>query len=49
MKGTIRRWRQSHRYRTTARELRRLPPAELSALGIRPAEIDRLACLAARN
>jgi uncharacterized protein YjiS (DUF1127 family) len=47
--GTIQRWRRSRRCHATARQLRKLPPTELRALGIRPAEIDRLACLAARN
>jgi uncharacterized protein YjiS (DUF1127 family) len=44
----LRRWRQARRYRTTVRELRALPPRDLRALGIPPAEIDRLACAASR-
>lgn len=44
----IRRLREERRYRSTARQLRALPSKELSALGIPPAEIDRLACQSAR-
>jgi uncharacterized protein YjiS (DUF1127 family) len=43
MSTLFRRWRQSRTYRAIVRELRSLPPAELSALGIAPAEIERLA------
>ena len=45
----IRRWRQSRLHRATLRELRSLPPAELRALGIAPAEIERLAQEATRT
>ena len=45
----IRRWRQSRLHRATLRELRSLPPAELRALGIAPAEIERLAQEATRQ
>ena len=39
----IRDWRRVRRYRTTIDQLRALSPEELGALGIRPAEISRLA------
>jgi uncharacterized protein YjiS (DUF1127 family) len=45
----IRQWRQKRFYRTTVRELRSLPPQGLKELGIPPAEINRLACAAARS
>ena len=44
----IRCWRSERRFRSTLRELRRLTFQELSELGIRPAEIQRLAREAAR-
>jgi uncharacterized protein YjiS (DUF1127 family) len=43
MPDTFRRWRAKRRYRTTLRELRGLSERELRQLGIRPAEIGRLA------
>ena len=49
MSSTIRRWRLSRRYRDTARQLHALTPRDLSALGIPRADIDRLACAAARS
>ncbi len=48
MTETFRRWRSSRRYRTTLRELRSLSARQLSELGIRPVEIQRLAREAAR-
>jgi len=36
-------WRESRRSRAMVRELKALSPRELGALGIRPAEINRLA------
>jgi len=40
---SIRRWRQSYRYRTTLRSLRALSNDQLKALWIRPNEVSRLA------
>lgn len=48
MTETIRRWRSDRRYRTTLRELRGLSARQLRELGIRPAEIKRLAREATR-
>ena len=39
----IRNWRRTRRYRSTVQELKALSAEELQALGIRPAEIGRLA------
>ena len=39
----IRNWRRARRYRNTMQELRALSAEELKTLGIRPAEIGRLA------
>jgi uncharacterized protein YjiS (DUF1127 family) len=41
-------WRQNRRFHSTARALRALTPKQLRAHGIRPSDIDRLACQAAR-
>jgi len=41
-------WRQHRRFRSTSRALRSLTPQQLRAHGIRPSEIDHLACQAAR-
>ena len=43
MTETFRRWRSDRRYKSTLRELRGLSARQLSELGIRPAEIQRLA------
>jgi uncharacterized protein YjiS (DUF1127 family) len=43
MTEIYRRWRFDRRYRTTVRELRGLTARQLSELGIRPADIQRLA------
>jgi uncharacterized protein YjiS (DUF1127 family) len=48
MTDFYRRWLSSRRYRTTVRELRSLTVRQLSELGIRPAEINRLAREVAR-
>jgi uncharacterized protein YjiS (DUF1127 family) len=48
MTETFRRWRSDRRYRATLRELRGLTVRQLRELGIRPAEIQRLAREAAR-
>jgi uncharacterized protein YjiS (DUF1127 family) len=48
MNTAIRRWRELRRFRTTVRELQTLSPRELRDLGIRRAEITRLAARAAR-
>lgn len=48
MTGTFRRWRSDRRYRVILRELRSLTARQLSELGIRPVEIQRLAREAAR-
>ena len=48
MTETIRRWRSDRRYRMTLRELHGLTTRQLRELGIRPAEIQRLAREAAR-
>lgn len=48
MTRTIRRWRSDRRYRSTLRALRSLSARQLSELGIRPFEIQRLAREAAR-
>jgi len=45
---TIRRWRLDRRYRATVRELSSLTVGQLRELGIRPAEIHRLAFESAR-
>ena len=49
MTKAIRSWRQSRRFRATVRELKALSPRELRALGIRPADISRLALEASRS
>ena len=49
MSETFRRWRSDRQYRTTLRELRNLTARQLSELGIRPVEIQRLAREAART
>ena len=43
MHALIYRWPATHRYRVTARQLRRLSAGDLRDLWIAPAEIDRLA------
>ena len=43
MRATLREWRRRRIYRAVLRELRELPPRQLSDLGIPPAEIPRLA------
>lgn len=43
MNKAIRSWRRARRYRATVRELKALSPRQLRALGIRSAEITRLA------
>ena len=43
MTKMIRKWSHARRYRVLVRQLRSLPARELRALGIVPAEIDRLA------
>ena len=43
MTTMIRKWLRARRYRALVRQLRSLPARELRALGIAPAEIDRLA------
>jgi uncharacterized protein YjiS (DUF1127 family) len=43
MTKMIRKWSRARRYRALVRQLRSLPARELRALGIAPAEIDRLA------
>jgi uncharacterized protein YjiS (DUF1127 family) len=48
MKRKIRRWRSERRYRETLRELRAMSARQLSELGIRPLEIQRLAREVAR-
>jgi uncharacterized protein YjiS (DUF1127 family) len=48
MKSSIRDWRRARRHSAILRDLRSLPPRELSALGIRPLEIPRLAYEASR-
>jgi uncharacterized protein YjiS (DUF1127 family) len=48
MTETLRRWRSDRRYRTTLRELHGLTTRQLTELGIRPVEINRLAREAAR-
>ena len=48
MTETLRRWRSDRRYRATLRELRSLTARQLTELGIRPVEIQRLAREAAR-
>jgi uncharacterized protein YjiS (DUF1127 family) len=48
MSETFRRWRSDRRYRSTLRELNSLSARQLSELGIRPVEIQRLARAAAR-
>ena len=48
MTKALRNWRQSRRFRAMVRELKALSPRELGALGIRPAEINRLALEASR-
>lgn len=48
MSETFRRWRSDRRYRSTLRELSSLSARQLSELGIRPVEIQRLARAAAR-
>ena len=49
MTETFRRWRSDRRYRTTLRELHSLTARQLSELGIRPVEIQRLARAAANR
>jgi uncharacterized protein YjiS (DUF1127 family) len=49
MTARLRRWRALRRYRTTLRELERLPPAELARLGIPRSEFRHLACAVARS
>jgi uncharacterized protein YjiS (DUF1127 family) len=46
---TISRWRSERRYRATLRALRGLSVRELTELGIRPADIHRLARAATRR
>jgi uncharacterized protein YjiS (DUF1127 family) len=48
MTKVLRRWRSDRRYRTTLRALSTLTARQLSELGIRPVEINRLAREAAR-
>jgi uncharacterized protein YjiS (DUF1127 family) len=43
MTKILRNWRSERRYRATLRELRGLTARQLSELGIRPVEIQRLA------
>jgi uncharacterized protein YjiS (DUF1127 family) len=43
MNTLIRTWLRARRYRAALRQLTALSPADLSALGIVPMEIDRLA------
>jgi uncharacterized protein YjiS (DUF1127 family) len=43
MPQTLRRWRSDRRYRSTLRALQSLTARQLSELGIRPFEIQRLA------
>lgn len=43
MTKTLRRWRSERRYRATLRELNGLSAGQLRELGIRPAQIQRLA------
>ena len=49
MSNVFRRWHESHRYRVTMRDLHSLSMAELHALWIKPAEIDRLAWTASHT
>jgi uncharacterized protein YjiS (DUF1127 family) len=49
MSTLMQKWRVSRRYRSTRRQIRALPADELRALGIPPAQIDRLACAVARS
>lgn len=48
MTDTYRRWRSERRFRATLRALHGLTPRQLSQLGIRPHEINRLAREASR-
>jgi uncharacterized protein YjiS (DUF1127 family) len=48
MTKMLRNWRSERRYRVTLRELRGLTASQLSELGIRPVEIQRLAREAAQ-
>lgn len=43
MHALIHKWLETHRYRVTVRQLRRLSARDLNNLWIAPAEIDRLA------
>jgi len=47
MATTVRRWVQSHRYRSMVRQLRAMSPTELRALGIASSQIEYLAAKAA--
>jgi uncharacterized protein YjiS (DUF1127 family) len=47
MSKTLRSWRQSVRYRATIRSLKALSQQELSALWLRPSDIDEVAKQAA--
>jgi len=49
MNTLIRTWLRARRYRAALRQLTSLSPADLNALGIVPAEIDRLAREASRT
>ena len=49
MTKSLRRWRSERRYRATLRELRGLTARQLSELGIRHTEIQRLAREAAQT
>ena len=42
MTAIVRRWTRERRYRALVRELQSLPASELRALGIAPAQINRL-------